>query len=68
MLNDWVHGGTRTLARWVEIELCPRCGGAMTVLGFVTEQAVMRRTLAHLDRREVDSRAGPWAAFAAAPG
>jgi len=52
----------------VEIEVCPRCGGSMTVLGFITEQAVVRRILAHLDRREVDARAGPWTGAAAAPG
>jgi hypothetical protein len=68
MLNDRVYGRTRTIARWVEIEMCPRCGGAVTVLGFVTQRAVVRRILTHLDRRDVDSRAGPWAAFAAAPG
>ena len=52
----------------VEIEVCPRCGGAMKVLGFVTEQAVVRRILAHLDHREIDARAGPWTSAAAAPG
>ena len=52
----------------IEIEVCPRCGGSMTLLGFVTEPTVVRRILAHLDRRHVDPRAGPWAAFAAAPG
>ena len=58
----------------VEIEVCPTHlrwvpgGGAMKVLGFVTEQAVVRRILAHLDRREVDARAGPWTGAAAAPG
>ena len=46
----------------VEIEVCPTHlrwvpgGGSMTVLGFVTEQAVVRRILAHLERREVDAR------------
>lgn len=52
----------------VEIEACPRCGGSMTVLGFITEPAVVRRILAHLDRRQVDARAGPWAGATAAPG
>ncbi len=52
----------------VEIEVCPRCGGSMKVLGFVTEQAVVRRILSHLDRRQVDARAGPWTGAAAAPG
>ena len=51
----------------VEIEVCPRCGGTMKVLGFVTEQAVVRRILAHLERRQIDARAGPWAWAAAAP-
>jgi hypothetical protein len=52
----------------VEVETCPRCGGEARILGFVTEPAVIRRILAHLERRGVDARAGPWAAAAAAPG
>ena len=52
----------------VEIEVCPRCGGAMKVLGFITEQPVVRRILAHLECCEVDARAGPWTGAAAAPG
>jgi hypothetical protein len=52
----------------VEVEVCPRCGGEARIVGFVTEPAAVRRILAHLDRRGVDARAGPWAAAAAAPG
>ena len=52
----------------VEVEVCPRCSGAMSIVAFITEQAVVRRILAHLDRRQVDARAGPWAGVAAAPG
>ena len=46
----------------VEVEVCPRCGGAMRIVGFVTEHAVIARILAHLERRGVEARAGPWAA------
>ena len=52
----------------VDVEVCPRCGGAMVIVGFVTEPAVVRRILAHLERRAVDARAGPWMGAAAAPG
>ena len=52
----------------VDIELCPRCGGAARIIGFVTEPAVITRLLAHLARRGIDARAGPWAGAAAAPG
>ena len=38
------------------------------IIGFVTEPRVIRRILAHLARRGVDARAGPWAGAAAAPG
>jgi hypothetical protein len=38
------------------------------IIGFITEPAVAGRILAHLARRGVDARAGPWAAAAAAPG
>jgi hypothetical protein len=50
----------------VEVEGCPRCGGESRIVAFVTEPAVAGRILAHLERRGVDARAGPWAA--AAPG
>ena len=52
----------------VDVEVCPRCRGAMAIVGFVTEQAVVRRILAHLERRAVEARAGPWAGAVAAPG
>jgi len=35
-------------------------------VGFVTDAAVVRRILAHLERRGVEARAGPWAGTAAA--
>jgi hypothetical protein len=52
----------------VEVEVCPRCGGAARIVGFVTEPGVAGRILAHLERRGVEARAGPWAGAAAAPG
>jgi len=45
----------------VEVKVCPACGGAMRILAFVTEPAVVTRIPAHLERRGVDARAGPWA-------
>ena len=45
----------------VDVEVCPRCGGAMGIIGFVTEPAVVRHILAHLESKGVDARAGPWA-------
>jgi hypothetical protein len=51
----------------VDVEVCPRCGGAACIVGFVTEPPVPRRILAHLERRRIDPRAGPWAE-APAPG
>ena len=52
----------------VDVEVCRRCGGAARILGFVTEPQVIRRILAHLERRGVDARAGPWSGAVAAPG
>ena len=52
----------------VEVGVCPRCGSEARILGFVTESRVVRRILAHLERRGVDARAGPWAAAVAARG
>ena len=45
----------------LDVELCRRWGGEMRILAFVTEPAAVRRILAHLERRGVDARAGPWA-------
>ena len=52
----------------VDVEVCVRCGGAARIVGFVTEPAVVRRILEHLERRGVDARAGLWVGGAAAPG
>ena len=74
-VGDWP--ALRARRRWaellrlvfqVEVEVCPRCGGEARILAFVTEPAIVRRILAHLEQRGVDSRAGPWAGAAAAPG
>jgi hypothetical protein len=52
----------------VDVEVCPRCGGAARIIGFVTQPAVVARILSHLVRRGVDTRAGPWVGAPAAPG
>jgi hypothetical protein len=52
----------------VDVEVCPRCGGQARIIGFVTEPAVVRRILAHLERRGVEARAGPWARMAVVVG
>jgi len=50
----------------VEVAECPRCGGEARIVGFVTEPRVVRRILAHLERRGVEARAGPRAGVAVA--
>ncbi len=39
----------------VEVEVCPRCGGAARTIGFVTQPTVVGRILSHLARRGVDA-------------
>jgi hypothetical protein len=41
---------------------------AVAIVAFVTAPATIRTILAHLDRRGVDARAGPWVGAAAVPG
>ena len=41
---------------------CPRCGGEMRVVGFITQPAVIRRILDHLRKREKVARPPPHAA------
>lgn len=45
----------------VDVGLCPRSGGEMRIIAFVTEHAGVTRILAHRVRGGVDARAGPWA-------
>ena len=45
------------LRRVYQVEVCPACGGAMRILAFITELAVVRRILAHLERGGIDARA-----------
>ena len=52
----------------VDVEACPHCGGAARNIGFVTQHDCARHILAHLARRGVDARAGPWAGAPAARG
>jgi hypothetical protein len=52
----------------IDVEVCVRCGGAARIVGFVTQPAVARRILAHLERRGIEARAGPCMGAAAAPG
>ncbi len=61
-------GGTARFVFQVDVMVCPRCGGAMRILAFVTEPAVVRRIQAHLQRRGLDARAGPWSGGAGAAG
>ncbi len=35
----------------VDIEVCPRCGGEVRIIGFVTEPSVITRILSHLASR-----------------
>ena len=41
--------------------VCPRCGGEMRVVGFITEPAVIKRILDHLRKREKLLRPPPHA-------
>jgi hypothetical protein len=39
--------------------VCPRCGSEMRVIGFITEQCVIKRILDHIRKRDRVSRAPP---------
>jgi hypothetical protein len=41
--------------------VCPRCGGEMRVIGFITQPAVIKRILDHLRKREKVARPPPHA-------
>ena len=46
--------------------VCPRCGGAMRIIAFITEPRVVRKILRHLEAQSVDPRAPPRGGSAAA--
>ncbi len=56
------------LRRVYEVDplICPRCGGEMRVISFITEAQVIRRILDHLEKKGRSQRAPP--VPAAAPG
>ncbi len=39
--------------------VCPRCGGEMRVVGFITEPSLIKRILDHLRKRDKVSRPPP---------
>ena len=41
--------------------VCPRCGGEMRVVGFITQPALIKRILDHLRKHEKLSRPPPHA-------
>ena len=45
--------------RQVDPLTCPACGGAMRILAFLTERAVIDRILEHLRRTRADARGPP---------
>ena len=49
------------LRRVYEIDplVCPRCGGEMRVISFITEPQVIRRILDHLEKKGRTQRAPP---------
>jgi hypothetical protein len=44
---------------------CPRCGGEMKIVSFITGSEPIEKILAHLQEKGIDARAGPFADSAA---
>jgi len=57
------RGWAEMIRRVYEVDplVCPRCGGEMRVVGFITQPAVIKRILDHLRTRERLSRPPPHA-------
>jgi pimeloyl-ACP methyl ester carboxylesterase len=58
---EWRAAGrrwVRLIRRICEVDpmVCPRCGGTMRILAFLTEPRVIEKTLRHLAHRGVDAR------------
>jgi len=45
----------------VDPQVCPRCGGTMRIIAFMTEPRVIGKTLKHLAATGVDARSRPGA-------
>jgi hypothetical protein len=59
---------TELLRRIFELDplVCPRCGGSMRIIAFITEPRVIHTILRHLEAKSVDPRAPPRGGGAAA--
>jgi hypothetical protein len=57
------RGWAELIRRVYEVDplVCPRCGGEMRVVGFITQPAVITRILDHLRKRESLARPPPHA-------
>jgi hypothetical protein len=58
---SWARRLKRVFA--IDIERCRRCGGRLEVIASIEEPALIKGTLAHLERRDEERR--PRSAFAA---
>jgi hypothetical protein len=62
----WKKGWAELLQLVFEISLaCPRCGGEMKIVSFITGAEPIQKILGHLRNKGIDPRAGPFADSAA---
>lgn len=64
----WAFQGPELCGRWavlihpayeVDPPVCPRCGGPMRIVAFITEPKVIRKILLHLAAKDIDARTPP---------
>ena len=62
----WKKGWAELLRLVFEVSLaCPRCGGEMKIVAFITGSEPIEKILGHLRDKGIDPRAGPFADSAA---
>jgi hypothetical protein len=42
----------------IDIETCPACGGAVRIIACIEDPAVIKKILAHLDRKDAPQQTG----------
>jgi hypothetical protein len=42
----------------IDIETCPACGGAVRIIACIEEPVVIKKILAHLDRKDAPQQTG----------
>jgi len=44
----------------IDIETCSHCGGAVKIIAFIEDPAVIEKILTHLNKQTASAKSAPW--------